>query len=185
VSLQPITLGPVVADANLFRALDGLRVVGRDVQRQLAPLQRLGASLALLAETEPRRRRLVAQLGARNAYTARAITALPLHDAVAILDAVEHDVDVEPRLQLLVDVMRAALSGATVTRRDVVRARRAARRPVRASERRRRDRRVDHRPRIRAGCTSRPRAPGCRGFASTRAAYAHARPVLNTRGSPV
>lgn len=185
MSLQPITLGPVVADAQLLALAQSFRRTQDDFARQLAPLRRLGASLALLADTEPRRRQLVAQLGTRNAYAARAITALQLRDAVAILDAVEHGVDVEPRLQLFVDVIRAALSGGTITRRDVVRARRAARRPVRASERRRRDRRVDHRPRIRAGCTSRPRAPGCHGFASTRAAYAHARPVLNTRGSPV
>ena len=46
MSLQPITLGPVVADPQLFRALDGLQAVARDVQRQLAPLQRLGAQLA-------------------------------------------------------------------------------------------------------------------------------------------
>lgn len=185
MSLQPITLGPVVADPVLLRAVGGLQVVAQDVRQQLAPLQRLGASLALLAEAEPRRRRLVAQLGTRHSYTARVLNRLPLRDAVAILDAVEHGVAVDPRLQPLVDVIRVALVGGTVTRRDVVRARRAARRPVRASERRRRDRRVDHRPRIRAGCTSRPRAPGCHGFASTRAAYAHARPVLNTRGSPV
>jgi hypothetical protein len=185
MSLQPITLGPV-ADANLFSALGGLRDVGRDVAaRQLAPLQRFGASIALLVNTEPRRRRLVAQLGTRNAYAARAITALPLRDAVAILDAVEHGVDVDSRLQLFVDVIRAALSGAMVTRRDVVRARRAARRPMRAPERRLRDRRVDHRPRIRASCTSRPRAPGCHGFGSTRALCAPARPVVKTRGSPM
>lgn len=181
MSLQSLTLAPLVADPKLFQQLaSSMERTAHVVEHAMGPLRKLGASLALLAETEPRRRHLVAQLGTRNAHVARCFRGLVIGDAVAILDAIEHDAQVDARLLPLVELIRDALNGQTVTRRQLREAVRTAR-AERAPERQRRERRVDHRQRIEAGCTSRPRAPG-RDSARLRAP---ARSVLNPRGSPV
>jgi hypothetical protein len=188
VSLQPITLGPVIADPNLFAQLrsitSGMEGTARAIERAVNPLQRLGASMALLARTEPRRRRLIAQLGTRNAPMARGLVDLRLRDAVAVLDAVEHDAPVEDRLAYFVALLRAALTGVPITRRQVRRARLDAQAAPSVPMRRARERRVDRRSLIDRGCTSRPRAPG-HSAARSRATSAPARPVRNPRGSPV
>jgi hypothetical protein len=185
VSLQSLTLAPLVADPKLFQQLtSSMERTARAIEQSTSPLRRLGASLALLAETEPRRLRLIAQLGTRNAHMANTIARLGLRDAVAVLDAVDRDAPVDDRLAYLVALIRAALTGVPITRRQARRAHRDAQCGPSAPQRRARARRVDHRTRIEAGCTSRPRAPG-RCAQRVRTIDAPIRPDRIPRGSPV
>ena len=186
--LQPVTVAPVILDAKLLASLqrvsDQFRGTAAAIERMQAPLRSLGTQLAAVAELEPRRRQLVARLGTRHAHAARGIERLPVGRLRQLLDAIEHGHKVDAQLSRFVAVIRDALTGHTVTRRGV---RQATRRALGCERRPRRhapDRRGDHRPRIEAGCTSRPRAPGF-GSAQLRETAAPARRIPIPRGLPV
>ena len=187
-SLQRVTLAPVMLDPKLLTSLQAVsekfRSTAAAVERMQAPLRSLGTQLAAVAELEPRRRQLVARLGTRHAHVARGIKRLPIGRVRQLLDAIEHGSEVDAQLASFVAAIRDTLTGHTITRRKVRQATRQALGCERRPRRHAPDRRGDHRPRIEAGCTSRPRAPGF-GSVRLRATAAPARPIHIPRGSPV